>query len=148
MEHTTGTFTVAKNISYILAAIVSLNTESYMIIGAFMIIDTITGVTRSIVVHGGRSFTSHAATLGITAKLLVILIPLLVVLAGQGAGINLVPVAKSALNILILSELYSILSNIQSVRLKRDVAEFDAVNFLLDKLRLFLEKTVKTPDQK
>ena len=135
--------TILKNFSYLCAAFVSLGHDSYTILAIFMIIDTITGILRSGTIHGYRSVTSHNLSMGIVKKGLVIIIPLLIAVAGQGVGINLVFLAKSTLSILILSELYSILSNIQSIRLKRDVQEFDAVNFLLSKLRDILEKTLK-----
>lgn len=134
-----------KNFSYIVVALVSLGLQSYSILGVFMIVDTITGVIRSGTIHGWRSVTSHAATVGITAKCLVILVPLLIAIAGHGVGLELGFIARSALKVLILSELYSILSNIQSIRLKREVQEFDAVNYILNRLRDFLEKSIKRP---
>ncbi|HEY1037165.1 MAG TPA: phage holin family protein [Candidatus Paceibacterota bacterium] len=133
-----------KNFSYIGALFISLNVQSYSILGLFMIVDTITGIIRSGTIHGWRSVTSHAATVGITAKCLVIAIPFFLALAGHGVGIELTIIASSALKILIVSELYSILSNIQSIRLRREVQEFDAVNYLLNKLRDFLEHNIKT----
>ena len=133
-----------KNFSYIVAVFVSLSPESYSILAVFMIVDTFTGIVRSGVIKGWKSVTSHELTSGILAKCLVILVPFLLALAGKGIGLQLDIIAKSALNVLILSELYSILSNIQSIRLKKDIAEFDAVNYLLGTLRAFLEKNVKT----
>lgn len=135
-----------RNLSYFLAVFVNVNPESYWILGLLMIVDTLTGIIRSGVVHGWRTVTSHDASTGILAKGCLILVPLLIALSGRGVGLDLSFVAKSTLNILICSELYSILSNVQSVRLCRDVEEFDAINYLLIKLRLFLEKTVKKTD--
>lgn len=110
-----------------------------------MIIDTITGVARSGTIHGWRSVTSHLMTVGILAKCMVLLVPFLLSLAGHAIGVEVAFIAKSALNVLIISELYSILSNIQSIRLGRDVQEFDAVNYLLTRLRDTLERYVKKP---
>lgn len=139
--------TIAKNLTYFSAIFISLNPESYGILGFLMLVDTITGVIRSGIVHGWRSVTSHMLTVGVLAKCTLILVPLLIALAGHGVGLNLAFVAKSALNILILAELYSTLSNIQAIRLRKDIPEFDAVNYTLLKLRELLERTVKKPDQ-
>lgn len=138
-------YTLLKNFSYIGASLLSLNIESYSILGIFMIVDTVTGVARSGTIHGWRSITSHVMTVGILAKCMVLLVPFLLSLAGHAIGVEVAFIAKSALNVLIISELYSILSNIQSIRLGREVQEFDAVNYLLTKLRDTLERYVKKP---
>lgn len=146
MEETSSTVLLSsgvKNLTYIAAAFLGLNPLSYYILGIFMILDTFTGVVRSGVIHGWRSVTSHAASIGVLSKCTVILVPLLLALAGKGIGFDLSFIAKSALNILILAELYSILSNIQSIRVKQDVEEFDAVNYVLGWIRTLLEKKVK-----
>lgn len=137
-----------KNFSYLGAIFVSLNPESYAILGLFMIVDTITGIVKSGVVHGWRSVTSHAASVGILSKCAYLLVPMLLAMTAHAVGVELTFVAKAALNVLILSELYSILSNIHSIRLRRDVAEFDAVSFTLEKIRQAIENTVKKPDVK
>jgi toxin secretion/phage lysis holin len=139
---------VVKNFSYLGAIFVSLNPQSYTILGIFMIIDTITGVAKSGVVHGWRSITSHEASLGILSKMTLLLVPMLLAMTSHAVGMELNFVAKAALNILILSELYSILSNIQSIRMKKDVAEFDAISYALDKIRTGIENSIKKPTNK
>lgn len=140
--------TILKNFSYLCAAFLSLGPDAYTILGIFMLTDTFTGVIKSGTIRGWRSVTSHSLTLGILSKATIILVPLLITIAGHGVGFDLVFLGKSTLNILIISELYSILSNIQSIRLKKEVQEFDAINFLLSKLRDILEKTIKKDPKK
>jgi len=144
-------FTLAalfKNFSYVLVAFMSIGPEGYSVLALMMMLDTITGVLRAGVVHGWRSITSHEATLGIIKKGTAIVIPLMIAVAGHGVGLELVEVAKWTLRVLILSELYSTISNIQSIRLGRDVAEFDAVSYILEKIRQILERNIKKPNQK
>ena len=140
MPHETTTTEILKNLSYIPAIFLGLSTESYAILGALMIVDTITGVIRAGVVHGWRSVNSHNLSFGILSKMCLILIPLIVALAGRGSGVDLTIVAKGALSMLVLSETYSILGNMQSIRTRKDIAEFDAVNFVLAGLRHTIEK--------
>lgn len=135
---------IFKNASYILAAmIMPLGVESYTILAIFMVVDTVTGAIRSGVVHGPQSVTSRAAKVGIISKALMIIVPCLIAVAGRGIGMNLIVIAKSILKILILSELYSILSNIQSIRAGHDVKEFDAMNYVLSRIRDGLERFIK-----
>lgn len=143
MTPTISTTTLLKHFSYVGVVFVALPPESYGILAFFMILDTVTGIIRAGIIRGWRSITSHLASVGILAKCLLILVPLLVAVAGHGVGLNLDIIARGALNILILSELYSILSNIQSIKQRKEVKEFDAVNYLLGTLRDWLEKNVK-----
>lgn len=139
---------ILKNLGYIPAVFLGLSTESYGILAGLMILDTITGVIRAGVVHGWRSVNSHNLSFGILSKMCLILVPLIVALAGRGAGFDLTLVAKGALSILILSEAYSILGNVQSIRIRKDIVEFDAINFLLVRLRKGLEKLLMADNGK
>ena len=138
--HEITTATIIKNFGYIPAIFFGLSTESYGILAFLMIVDTITGVIRAGVVHGWRSVNSHNLSFGILSKMCLILVPVVVAVAGIGAGVDLTIIAKGALSVIILSEGYSVLGNVQSIRLKKDIAEFDAINFLLSRLRKLLEK--------
>lgn len=141
-------FNIFKNLSYFLMVFVHLSPESYSILGVLMIVDTVTGIVRSGVIDGWQTVTSHELSTGILAKGTLILVPLLIALASRGVGFNLTIIASTTLDILILSELYSSLSNIQSIRLRRQVLEFDAVNYVLSKLRDLLENTIKRTEPK
>lgn len=134
---------IAKNLAYIPAMYLGLSMESYGILAILMLLDTITGIARAGVIHGWRSVNSHNLSFGILSKLGIILIPLVIVLAAKGIGVNMLPVAKMALSTLILSEAYSILGNIQSIRIRKDIVEFDAINYLLGSLRKLFEKMLK-----
>lgn len=135
--------TILKNLAYIPAAYLGLSMESFGILAVLMLIDTVLGIIRAGVVHGWREVTSHKASFGILSKLAMISVPVVVALAGKGVGINLVAVASGALSMLIVSETYSILGNVQSIRIRKDIKEFDAVNYTLSRVRDLLEKTLK-----
>lgn len=135
--------TILKNLAYIPAVYLGLSMESFGILAVLMIIDTILGIIRAGVVHGWRDVTSHKASFGILSKLAMIFVPVVVALSGKGVGMNLVPIAGGALSMLIVSETYSILGNVQSIRTRRDIKEFDAVNYTLSRIRDLLEKMLK-----
>lgn len=138
------TITIIKNLGYIPAVFLGLSTESYGILAMLMIADTITGIIRAGVIHGWRSVNSHNFSFGILSKMCLILTPMIVALAGRGSGLDLTLVATGALSMLVLSEAYSVLGNVQSIRNRKDVLEFDAMNFVLTKLREGLEKLLVT----
>lgn len=134
---------ITKNLAYIPAMYLGLSVENYSILAMLMILDLITGIVRAGVIHGWRSVTSRIATFGILTKLTMILIPLVIALAAKGVGMNLLVVAKMALGTMILSEAYSVLGNIQAIRIRKDIKEFDAINLLLTKVRSILEQALK-----
>ncbi len=139
----TTTFVTIKNLLYVPAFLIGLSPEGYAILATLMCIDTLTGMVRSYVVHGGTSIKSYKLGIGVLSKLCIIGVPLLVVWAGRGSGIDLLVIARGALSMLVLSETYSILGNLQSIKQRKDVMEFDAVNFILKRMRSALEALIK-----
>jgi len=147
MNSITETPILIKHLTYFFAFIigtVGLDSQAFAIFGVLIVVDTLTGVIRSIRIRGGESFTSLQLTGGVVSKGLIISVPLLIAWAGAGAGLDLTLVAKGVLSVLILAELYSILGNIHAIHVKRDVKEFDAVAWILGKTREQIESYLKT----
>lgn len=144
MIHEPSTILITlKNLGYIPAVLLGLSTQSYIILLVFMTVDMLTGITRSYILHGGRAVKSYKFVNGITTKILIILIPLLLVWAGKGSGYDLSIIAEWTLGMLILAELYSILGNIYAIKIREDIHEFDAVAWVLGKLRFIVEGILK-----
>ena len=145
----TAKTTFAKNLGYIPAFVIGLelSPESLGILAAFMFLDTILGVVRSTLIHGGNSFRSRLLAHGIISKLLVLFVPILLVYTGRGAGISFLPIATGTISILILAEAYSILGHIQSIRTREDVKEFDAISMMLANVRAGVEKLLASSNK-
>jgi toxin secretion/phage lysis holin len=139
---TTKWSVIVKNLSYVPAFIVGigLSWDSTAILAVLMLVDTFIGVLRSMLLHGGNSFRSRLLAHGIISKMLVLFVPIMVVYVGIGVKLDFLPIARGILDVLILSEAYSILGHIQSIRTRQDVKEFDAISMVLRKLREMLEK--------
>lgn len=134
---------IIKNVGYIPAILLGISTQSYAILGAFMFLDTVLGITRVYINHGGRSIRSYKMTAGIISKVCVLLVPLLTAWAGKGVGIDMVWFAQWTVGALILAQFYSIVSNIYSIHLRRDVDEFDAVSWVLLRVKIMIERVLK-----
>jgi len=137
---------IIKNLTYFLAFIigtVGLSSEAFAIFAVLIVLDTFTGVVRTIRIRGGSSFTSLQLTAGVISKGLIISVPLVIAWAGRGAGLDLTLVAQGVLSVLILAEAYSILGNIHAIHVKRDVREFDAIAWILGKVRDQMEHFLK-----
>jgi phage-related holin len=121
-----------------------LNPEAVMILSVFILIDIMTGIFADARIKGVNKITSKRLSFGILFKLMMLLIPMIVVLTGRGIGLDLHMLAVWSLNMLIVSEALSIIGNIQEIKTGKEVAEMDAVNLILGKIRNvlidFLEK--------
>lgn len=140
---------IIKNASYLSAFFLGLSTDSYTILAVFMVLDTVLGVTRVGIVHGPSAIKSYRLVSGLMAKLCLIMVPLVIAYTAKGVGLDLHLVAAWALNLLILSHGYSILGNIHSIYLRRDVYEFDAISFVLTKIQTIIERALRqgAPDK-
>ncbi len=129
-----------KNATYALAALAGVTHEAYTAFAVLMLFDVATGVLASAKCDGWRSITSRRLSFGIISKLLLLFIPLAIALAGKAAGVSLQSVISSAFMVLTLSELYSVIGNIYTVRTGVRVPEFDAVSVVLRNIRRLIEK--------
>lgn len=144
MTESVSTITILKNIAYIPAILLGLSFDSYFILVVFMTVDIILGITRTYIIYDGSHIKSYCFSIGIISKLLMLIVPLLVVWTGKGVGVNLFFLAQWSLGALILAEAYSILGNIHSIRIKKDVPEFDVVSWILQKIQVSLIRLLQT----
>lgn len=142
---TITTWAIVKNFLYIPAAffLAGLNSESYVILTFFMVLDFFLGIARAGYINGGASIKSYKMIAGFVTKILVTCVPLVVVWAGRGAMIDLRFLAQWSVGILILSQAYSVLGHINAIRVGKDIAEFDMVSALLANLRGIFENIIK-----
>lgn len=136
-------WSVVKNVGYACVFFIGLDAQSYFILALFMVLDTFLGIIRVVIVHGGQAVRSYRLVSGLMAKLAIILVPLIIAYTGKGIGMDFHLLAVWSLNLLILAQAYSILGNINSIYVRKDVYEFDAVSWVLTKIQGTLEKLLR-----
>jgi len=127
-----------KNLFYIPAFIggaIGCPAETCQVLVTLMFVDMITGIMKSGKLNGWRSIKSSLMAFGFTSKLALLLVPVVIALAGKGINIDLLFLATGAITVLVLSETYSILGNIQAIRTGKEVPEFDVVGIMIKKIR-------------
>lgn len=142
MFSATSTAANIKNFGYIPAFLLGLSMENYVILAVFMGIDVLTGLIKVWRVHGGQDIKSRKIQAGVISKACILIIPILIVWAGRGVGIDLLWFGHGALGILILAELYSIVGNVTAISRKEEKSEFDAVSFALNKIKGMIENII------
>lgn len=148
MTHEISTTAILKNLGYIPAFLLGLSAESYLILAVLMLVDTLFGVIRVGVIYGGRQIKSYRLIAGMLSKLTVISLPILLVWAGRGAGLDLTKIAQATLGVLVLAELYSIVGSIYAIRIRKDVPEWDAVSWVIRRVQLMIEGIIKRDPSK
>lgn len=97
-------------------------------------------------VYKGR-FTVKKLLYGFVSKISLLAIPIIIALGAKGIGLNLTWAVDLTIRILIASEVISSLSNIQSIRTRKNIVNEDYITMLLTKLREFMgslvEKSIK-----
>lgn len=147
ITETATTTVVAKNLGYVAFFAISaeyfgLTQVSMQVLSTLIAVDVTTGIVKAWALHGGISIKSSIFQRGIIAKCLLMLAPLTLALMGKGLGFSTSVIAQSTLNLLILSESYSIIGNINAVRTGEEKVEFDAVSFVLAKVKEFLKRII------
>ena len=150
MHEITSTFHILsiKNISYVgvfLASIEYIGFEPHMLglLTLLMLIDVCAGTYRVYRNSGGVELESRLLRKGLAAKLMLLLMVFSIGITALIIGFEAKPYLQGAVSIIALGELYSIIGNIHSARTGQEKVEFDAVAFILRKLRDILDNYVK-----
>ena len=98
-----------------------------------MIMDTFLGVIKTIVLN--KHFTFKKLAVGFVSKLAVLLIPTALALMSKGLNYNFKWFVTVVMDLLIVSDGISIISNIIAIKTKKEVENFDAITLILNSIR-------------
>ena len=125
----TGSFVIAW---------IDLDIDVFLAFGFLLIIDFLTGVGKAY--RMDHSITSHKMKYGVISKFSLVLIPLTFAIAAKGLSVDASMLMTAGMNILIASEVYSIIGNYYAIKTGIELPEYDAVAALGRKIRNFLVK--------
>ncbi|MBE0498582.1 MAG: phage holin family protein [Campylobacterales bacterium] len=115
-----------------------LNAEGFLLFALLILIDYITGVAKAKVL--GHSITSNKMKYGIISKLSLLFIPLVLAIGAKAVSADFATILFVGINILVISEVYSIIGNIYSIRTKEELPEYDVIAILGRRIRKILIK--------
>ncbi len=122
-------------------AYLGIEIESFSILMFLMVLDSTLGALKAI--RLGREFRFKKLLWGIILKLCFLIIPLIIALLGKSLDYDLRHGVSIVISILLVSEAYSILGNIYSVKNKIEVDRVDFVSQLLKTLRATMGRALK-----
>ncbi|MFH7017168.1 phage holin family protein [Flavobacterium sp. FlaQc-47] len=110
-----------------------IDIEIVKVLFYLMVIDTFLGIIKTIVLNNPFSFKKLA--LGFVSKLAVLLIPTALALMSIGLNYNFKWFVTIVMDLLIVSDGISIISNIIAIKTKKEVENFDAMTLILKSVR-------------
>ena len=145
MQSSLITLTSLKNASYLGVFLFSLEyigivPETLVLFAILMVIDVITGVIRVGMVEGGNCIKSKNAGRGVIAKVSLLFMVFSIGITSRVLGYDAADYVQATITVLALGELYSVIGNIHSARTGQPKLEFDAVAFILRKIRDIINK--------
>ncbi len=117
-----------------------MDEEAVIGLSILIVIDMITGVWKTIALDKKPSSTRFVN--GLISKLVLLIIPFVLAVASKSVHLDLSIFLWVVINALILSEMYSILANIYTIRSKKETEEFDVMSIILRKTRKFIDKVL------
>lgn len=128
------TFKAIKSISYFflvpLFSYTGISGELVTILTVLICLDITTALIREYAV--GNRIKSRMFWIGVSAKMLLIIVPFVVILVGKGLGLDLLSMGKITLAMFTVAEGYSILGNIVQIRKKdKTIDEQDAITAVI-----------------
>jgi toxin secretion/phage lysis holin len=148
MSEVASTWAIFKNLSYVIVFVTTVewlgfDPQALVLFTVLMGIDVVTGIVRSCVTEGCESIRSSIGIRGVLSKLLILIALFSVAITARSIGFDARDLVMGAVNVFTLAELYSILGNIHSARTGQKKVEFDAVAFLLRRVKDLLDKYLK-----
>ncbi|WP_373069820.1 phage holin family protein [Sulfurimonas sp.] len=113
-----------------------IEVETYSIYAVLLIIDLFTGWIKAGKL--GEPRTSVRMKYGILTKLMLLLMPIVLALGAKAVGVEFKTILDVCMTILVLSEVYSIIGNMYTIKSGGELPEYDAIAMIGGKIRTFL----------
>ena len=128
-------------IIYSFLTYLQIDAEIVKVLFYLMGIDTFLGIVKTIVL--GRVFSFRKLALGIISELAVLSIPTALALMSIGLNYNFKWFVTIVMDLLIVSDGISIMSNIIAIKTKKEMENFDALTLILKSIRSRLIQLLK-----
>lgn len=123
-----------------------INPDAFFVLSVLVVFDYITGIGKAKKLK--IPITSKTSTYGILAKLSILIMPLILGLTAKGLDVDASTFVNVAMDLIILSELYSIIGNVYTIRSGEKIAEYDALSLLANKIKQTMLKLADSKDDK
>ena len=132
---------MAKEAAYVLFIYLGMGTDVVKILFCLMVIDSILGIIKAL--RLGEKVSIKILVWGIITKLLLLVIPMTVALIAKGLSFDLTQFVVIIIDIIVVSEGISIITNIISIKTKQQLENTDFITKLLISIKNVLTFAMK-----
>lgn len=129
-----------KLVVYPVFAYLSMDVETTFLLLVLMIIDSVLGAIKSY--RLGYKVKTSIFFWGMMTKLIFIIIPVVLTITGKAIKYDFSMMVNAVMIILVISECYSILGNIYSIKNKEEIEKIDAISRIIKSLRTWMKKQI------
>lgn len=130
-----------KGVIYALFIYLGIKTGTVVILFYLMTIDSILGIVKAL--RLGQKFSFRRLTWGAISKLTLLFVPMILALIAKGLDLDFTMFVVATMNILIVNEGISSVTNILSIKTGRHIENNDVVTKLLYSIRRLLIRLVQ-----
>ena len=145
MDKTAEVAIVAKvTFSTLMAAIswvltyTGIDVEVFGIFSALIVVDFVTGILKARRLN--QRVTSNRAKYGVASKFSLVLLPIVMAAGAKAIGQDASTLFVWGMNLLIISEVYSVIGNIYTIRSGDELPEWDVISLLGRSIREKFER--------
>jgi len=110
-----------------------IDTEVFAIFSALIVMDFLTGIGKARQL--GQSISSNKAKYGVVSKISLLTLPIVMAAGAKAVGQDASVIFVWGMNLLIVSEVYSIIGNIHTIRTGTQLPEWDVISLLGKRIR-------------
>lgn len=137
---TAEVITYIKTFLYGLFVFLDIDVNVVKILAILMAVDTVLGVFKAIKLKQAISFKK--LVWGMVTKVSVLIVPMVLALVAKALSFDFSWFVKSVLNILVLAEAFSAISNVISIKEGKQIENQDLVTKLLHTIRIGLSNMI------
>lgn len=134
-------YTHIKNLAYILCLFLGMKSDVVKVLFILMVLDSILGIIKAL--RLGNKFSFKVLLWGVITKLAILIIPMVLALMAKSLSFDFKYFVVAVLNIIIVSEGISCITNILSIKTKKQIENTDYITMLLETLKRILSGIIK-----
>jgi phage-related holin len=124
---------VGKSAIYAVFVYLGIKTGTVKVLMVLMMLDSLLGIVKAL--RLGKKFSFKVLGWGMVSKLTILIIPMIIALMGQALSFDFSYFVIAVMNIIVVSEGISCVTNILSIRGKREIENTDYITLLLHSIR-------------
>ena len=124
---------IGKSAVYAVFVYLGIRTGTVKVLLVLMLIDSALGIIKAM--RLGKKFSFKVLGWGMVSKLTILIIPMIIALMGKALSFDFSLFVVAVMNIIVVSEGISCITNILSIRTRKQIENTDYITALLHSIR-------------